>query len=52
MVRTYYGVNIYPETVPNPAGIRWWARVGNQCLRADTLEGMRELIRHYTGRGV
>lgn len=50
-VRTYYGVNIHPETAPNSAGIRYWARTGRGLmLRAQTLAGMRELIRAYCPR--
>ena len=46
-VRTYYGHHIYRETTYNSAGLRWWAMVNGRTLRADTLAGMRELIRHY-----
>lgn len=46
-VRTYYGHNIYRETRHNSMGLRWWAIVNGRNLRADTLAGMRELIRHY-----
>ncbi len=42
--REYRGVVIFRNT--NPAGLRWVARSQNcDPLAADTLEGMRELIR-------
>lgn len=41
--RTYKGVNIYPAS-PNNSGIRWYAHGKAGFLRADTLQGMRELI--------
>lgn len=43
-IRTYRGVHIHPAE-RNGSGIRWWALVEGQQLRADTLSGMRELIR-------
>lgn len=43
---TYYGVMIHRETSWNSAGLRWWAFGTNGRLRADTLAGIRELIRH------
>jgi hypothetical protein len=43
-VHTYRGINIHP-CAPNSSGMRWWALVGNQNLRADTLEGVKSLIR-------
>lgn len=44
-VWTYYGVNIYPAD-PNSSGIRWYAYCGSgMALKADTKEGMRQLIR-------
>lgn len=44
-VRTYYGVLIHPAG-RNSTGIRWWSIVNGRTLRADTLGGIRELIRH------
>jgi len=41
---TYFGVNIHPADL-NSSGIRWVATVNEQKLRADTLDGMKELIR-------
>lgn len=43
-VRTYRGYNIWPAG-PNTSGMRWTATVGGQNLRADTLDGIKELIR-------
>lgn len=47
---TYYGVTVDRAGV-NSAGIRWSALVSFPgyagFLRADSKEGMRELIRHY-----
>jgi hypothetical protein len=43
---TYRGVNVYPAPL-NGAGIRWYAYDGTGvCKRADTKDGMRELIRN------
>ena len=44
--RTYYGVNIVPATggARRAYGARWEAYVG-RFLHADTLEGMKHLIR-------
>jgi hypothetical protein len=42
---TYYGVNVYPADM-NCSGIRWTARFAGLPLRADSKDGMRELIRH------
>jgi hypothetical protein len=44
LVHTYRGVNIHP-CAPNSSGMRWWAIVGFANLRADTLAGVKELIR-------
>ena len=47
MPRTYYSVNIYRAGY-NSSGIRYTAvTTYGMALRADTLVGMRELIRHY-----
>lgn len=48
-VRTYYGHHIYPAGL-NSSGIRYWSLVNGRSLRADTLAGMRELIRDEIGR--
>lgn len=48
--RTYYGVMIHPETKPNDWGLRWWAFSPKQMLRADTLDGMKRLIRIDLGK--
>jgi hypothetical protein len=45
---TYKRVDVWPAD-RNSAGIRWYAHVpGSPVLRADTKDGMRELITHYT----
>lgn len=47
--RTYRGVLITPAD-RNASGIRWTARAGTGCtLRADTLAGMRSMIRAANG---
>lgn len=44
---TYYGVTVHLAGI-NASGIRWWAILDSgQSLRADTKNGMRELVRHY-----
>ena len=48
-VRTYYGVNVYPITGQNAAGLRWEAHVDGRWVRADTLAGIKELIREALG---
>lgn len=49
-VRTYYGVNIYPRRV-NSMGCRWEAFVpGHRYVMADTLAGIKTLIRRYLGK--
>ena len=51
-VKPYYiyrNVTIYPAS-RNSSGIRWTAMTGDGItLRADTLEGMRQLIRERLG---
>lgn len=47
---TYYGVMIHRETNYNSAGLRWWAFGANGRLRAETLAGIRELIRDDRGQ--
>jgi hypothetical protein len=45
---TYKGIDVWPAD-RNSSGIRWYARVPNApTLRADTKDGMRELITRYT----
>ena len=44
MHSTYYGVNIW-HAGRNTSGIRYNATVSCRNLRADTLEGIRRLIR-------
>jgi hypothetical protein len=42
---TYMGVNVY-RCEPNGSGMRWHAMPGaGRVLKADTKDGMRELIR-------
>jgi hypothetical protein len=41
---TYFGINVYPAGI-NGSGIRWYSIAPH--LRADTKEGMRELIRDH-----
>lgn len=43
-VRTYYGAVIH-RAGPNTSGIRWHAYANGRSLRADTLAGIRQLIR-------
>ena len=43
-IHTYRGVFIYPASL-NSSGIRWYTT--DPHLRADTLAGIRELIREY-----
>lgn len=45
-VRTYFGVIIHPAA-PNSSGMRWWAFANQRMVRADTLEGIKALIRKY-----
>ena len=46
-VRTYYGHIIHPATGDMRInGFRWWAIVDGLTCRADTLAGIKELIRH------
>ena len=47
---TYRGVDVWPAE-PNSTGIRWYARTEGfpPILRADSKDGMRELIRRYLG---
>ena len=48
-MHTYRGVNIH-EAAPNCSGIRYWASVNGQRLRADTLAGIRLLITRETNK--
>lgn len=44
---TYRGVDVYPAD-RNSSGIRWYARMGiGYTLRADTMQGMRQLINKH-----
>ena len=43
--RTYFGISIWPLR-GNSSGLRWQATVNGANLRADTLQGIKELIRH------
>ena len=43
-MRTYYGITIEPAGC-NSSGIRWTALTEHGYLRADTLNGIKELIR-------
>ena len=47
-VHTYYGVNIYPMKM-NSMGCKWEAHAGG-LLTADTLGGMKRLIRQKLGK--
>ena len=47
--RTYYGVNIRPMRM-NSMGCRWTADVGWSMLQADTLDGIKRLIRNKLGK--
>lgn len=44
-VRTYYGVNIYPVTRWTAVGARWEVYTGGRFYMADTLAGIKEVIR-------
>lgn len=44
IMRSYMGINIYPAG-PNSSGMRWWALGPTGQLRADTLEGIKNLIK-------
>lgn len=50
-MRTYYGVDIHPVTRWTAIGARWEAYVGGRFVMADTLAGVKGLIRHYGGYG-
>ena len=47
-IRIYRNTLIHPAA-PNGSGIRYWSLCAGRSLRADTLEGMRELIRDALG---
>ncbi len=57
-LHTYRGADIWPAG-DNSSGLRWYVRTNGPgwlettppMLRADTLEGMRELIRTYRKAG-
>ena len=43
-----YMYSIIMPASPNCSGIRWYAYIGTGlCLKADTLAGIKQLIRHY-----
>lgn len=44
-MKTYFGVNIYPADM-NSSGIRWVATYEGEKLRADTLSGIKSLIKN------
>lgn len=46
--RWYYGILIHPAAM-NSSGIRWWAFGRRNRLRADTLNGIKQLIRMDLG---
>ena len=47
MIWRYKGITVYRAAM-NASGIRWYARIGTgQTLRANTKQGMRELITAY-----
>lgn len=46
-MRTYYGVNIFPVTRPTCGGFRWEAYVCGRFVMADTLAGIKSLIRDH-----
>lgn len=49
-VRTYYGVLIHLMRT-NPMGCRWWAFVpGRRMVQADTLAGVKFLVRRELGK--
>jgi hypothetical protein len=41
---TYKGIDVFPETTFNSAGLRWYAYHPTGRLRAGTKAGMRQLI--------
>lgn len=47
--REYYGVLIHPMST-NPMGCRWWAFGSGRMLQADTLNGIKSLIRKDLGK--
>ena len=50
---TYKGIDVFPAGPVIHDGLRWYARTDDgmpaapPLLRADTRQGMRELITHY-----
>lgn len=48
-LRVYMGVHIYPAG-RNSSGIRYTANAGSGALRADTLDGIKSLIRRSLGK--
>lgn len=49
MVREYMGVCIYPCEI-NASGMRWYALGKDGYLKADTLAGIKQLIKQDKGR--
>ena len=51
-IHTYMGVTI-ERAAMNSSDIRWSARIGDMgfCLRADTLAGLKALIREARAQG-
>lgn len=47
--REYYGVLIHPMPM-NPMGCRWWAFSPKRMVQADTLDGIKQLIRTDLGK--
>lgn len=47
--REYYGILIHPQR-PNSMGLRWWAFGKTRMLQADTLDGIKQLIREERGK--
>lgn len=50
MTRTYYGVIIWPKNVHGMYTARCDVPGGGQRLAADTLDGIKELIRNTLGK--
>jgi hypothetical protein len=48
--REYRGVLIHRQSYSDGTGIRYWSLGTGTLLRADTLEGMRALIRFEVSR--
>lgn len=46
MIRTYKNFTIYPCEY-NASGMRYYAHTNNGTLRADTLQGIKNLINNH-----